>query len=314
MIITGPTGAIGIALIQQLIENEIEVMAICHQGSERINRIPQSNRVKVIECNLDAIKDLPEILKGDYDVFYHFGWACTIGDSRNNIGAQLKNIQYTIDAAETAKELGCRKFIGAGSQAEYGRYKGTLDSTTPTFPENGYGIAKLCAGQMSRIRCEQLGMAHIWTRILSVYGPCDGDQTMIISMIRQMLKRQRPSCTRGEQIWDYIYSKDAANAFYLLGLMGQNKKTYCIGSGKCRPLSDYIKIMRDTVEPQLEIGFGDIPYGEKQVMYLCANIDDLKKDTGFEPKYSFEEGIAETVKWVKEVVTYEKNKRNDSLL
>ncbi len=59
-------------------------------------------------------------------------------------------------------------FIGAGSQAEYGRVEGKLNSQVPAFPENGYGMAKLCAGQMTRIQCESWE-SDIWTRILSVY-------------------------------------------------------------------------------------------------------------------------------------------------
>ena len=82
-----------------------------------------------------------------------------------------------------AKTARCQVFIGAGSQAEYGRVEGVLTAQTPCFPENGYGMAKLCAGQMSRVECQTLGMAHIWTRILSVYGPHDGPATMILSLI-----------------------------------------------------------------------------------------------------------------------------------
>lgn len=300
-IITGPTGAIGIALIQMLMEHDVEVTAVCHCGSSRISRIPVSDKVRIVECDLDQIRILPEILEHDYEVCYHFAWACTIGDSRNNIDAQLKNIQYTIDVVEVVKALGCRRFIGAGSQAEYGRYEGVLNNETPAFPENGYGIAKLCAGQLSRIRCEQLGVDHIWTRILSVYGPCDGENTLVMSMIAQLLKGERPLCTKGEQIWDYIYSKDAANAFYLLANQGKSGKIYCIGSGKGVPLAEYIKAIRDYVDPAQEIGFGEVPYGEKQVMYLCADTDDLMKDTGFHPSYSFEQGIKETIAWVRQM-------------
>lgn len=70
-------------------------------------------------------------------------------------------------------------FVGAGSQAEYGRVNHALTPDTPCFPENGYGMAKLCAGQMSRVECEKLGLVHIWPRILSVYGPYDGKNAMI---------------------------------------------------------------------------------------------------------------------------------------
>lgn len=296
-IVTGPTGAIGIALIQELLEQGVKVTAVCHRGSERINRIPESDMVQIEECNLDELYRLTEILDYDYDIFYHFAWACTVGESRNNIEAQVANLQYTIDAVEVAALLGCKKFIGAGSQAEYGRYEGKLNADVPAFPENGYGMAKLCAGQMSRIRCRQLGIQHIWTRVLSVYGPYDGENTMVISMIRRMLQGERPICTKGEQIWDYIYSRDAAKAFYLLGESGQDGKVYCIGSGQGIPLKEYISTIRKQIDESLEIGFGEVPYRDKQVMYLCADIRELQKDTGFEPEYSFEEGIRETIEW-----------------
>lgn len=306
VIVTGATGAIGIALIEKLMKEDVAVTVICHRNSKRIARIPICDKVDIVECDLDELKTLEQKLSKDYDVFYHFAWACTTGDSRNNIDAQIKNVQYTIDAVEVAKNLGCRCFIGAGSQAEYGRYQGKLNAEVPTFPENGYGIAKLCAGQMSRIRCEQLGMEHIWTRVLSVYGPNDGMNTMVMSLIDQLLDGKKPSCSKGEQIWDYLYAKDAAQAFYLLGDKGKSGKTYCVGSGQGRPLKEFINEIRDEINPAMEIGFGDIPYSENQVMYLLADISDLEVDTGFHPQYSFHDGITETIQWVKEVKTNEK--------
>ena len=55
--------------------------------------------------------------------------------------------------------------------------------------------------------------------------------------------------------------------------------------------------IRDAAAPGAEIGFGEIPYQEKQVMYLCADISDLEKDTGFAPRVTFAEGIEKTVDW-----------------
>lgn len=300
VIVTGPTGAIGIALIYKLIEQNVYVTAVCHRNSKRINRIPTSDLVDIVYCDLEEISRLPEYVNGSYDAFYHFAWVCTVGDSRNNVGAQLENIQYTIEAVEAAKRIGCSQFIGAGSQAEYGRCNVSLTPTTPTYPENGYGIAKLCAGQLSRIRCQQLGMKHIWTRILSVYGPYDGENTLVMSLVRAFLRGEKPHCTKGEQIWDYIYSKDAANAFYLLGEYGKDGGIYCIGSGQQHKLSEYIYTIRDCIDTQCSIGFGDIPYSDKQVMYLVADISDLIRDTGYQVEYSFQEGIMETIKWCEE--------------
>lgn len=295
-VITGPTGAIGIALISELIRRGIEVTAVVRPDSKRKDRIPVSPLVRIAECDLSQLAILPEIID-KADVFYHFGWDGTFGNSRNNMHGQNLNVKYALDAVEAAEKLGCKTFIGAGSQAEYGRFEGCLKADTPAFPENGYGIAKLCAGQMTRILCEQKGIQHIWTRILSIYGPFDGAGTMVMSTIVKLLQGEKPSCTLGEQMWDYLYSEDAALAMVLLAEKGVGGKTYCIGSGTARPLREYIEAIRNTAAPEAEIGFGEIPYHEKQVMYLCADISELTEDTGFVPRFTFQEGIVKTVNW-----------------
>ena len=301
VVITGPTGAIGMALIKECIARQIEVLAICHKGSKRIRRLPQSPLVQVLELDLQEYQGYqPDKEQPDYDVFYHLAWNGTIGDVRNDMGLQHANIGYALDAVCLAKRLGCHTFIGAGSQAEYGRVEGDLNATTPAFPENGYGIAKLCAGQMTRIACEQMGLKHIWVRILSVYGPYDGDMTMIIGTIRRLLAKEVPEFTKGEQQWDYLYSGDAANAMRLLAEKGKDGKVYCLGSGKARPLAEYIKILRDAVDEKAPLALGVIPYAKKQVMYLCADIEELQNDIGFIPETDFEEGIRRTIAWVKQ--------------
>ena len=87
---------------------------------------------------------------------------------------------------------------------------------------------------------------------------------------------------------------------YLLGEKGVSGKIYCIGSGQTKALSEYVEILRDNISKDLELGFGEIAYAPKQVMHLCADITDLEIDTGFEPKYSFEDGIKETIEWYKD--------------
>lgn len=299
IVVTGPTGAIGVALIEQCINENIEVYALCRKDSRRISNIPQSPLVHIIFCDLQEMSEFNDDQIKGADVFYHFGWAATIGAGRNDMPLQIQNIQYTIDAVHLAKRLGCSVFVGAGSQAEYGRVEGKLNAEVPTFPENGYGMAKLCAGQMSRVECEKLGLKHIWTRILSIYGPYDGDATMITSTIKKLLNGQIPELTKGEQMWDYMYSKDVAKAFVALGDRGVHGKIYCLGSGQVRPLKEYIEILRDKIDVRAKLGFGEIPYAPKQVMYLCADISDLQNDTGFTPQISFEKGIQETIDWIK---------------
>ncbi len=298
-IVTGATGAIGMALIECLEKQGVEVIAIVRPDSVRADRIKESEYVKKVSLGLNELKRLPELVSGKADVFYHLGWDGTTGEARNNVELQNRNVLYALNAVEVADKMGCGRFIGAGSQAEYGRYEGKLNHTVPANPETGYGMGKLCAGHMTRLLCRQKGICHIWTRILSVYGPYDADNTLVTSVIRKLLNGDIPACTKAEQMWDYLYSKDAAKALSLLGLNGKDGKTYCIGSGKAEPLKNYIEIIRQYIDAGLSVDYGAIAYSDNQVMYLCADIEELQKDTGFEPEYTFLQGIEETVNWIK---------------
>lgn len=295
-VVTGPTGAIGTALCRNLAQNGITVYAVCRPGSARTASVPHHENIHTVACDIAQLEKLTQIVPDGADAFYHFAWAHTIGPGRNDMPAQIENVRYTIDAVRAAKALGCSVFIGAGSQAEYGRVEGVLRSDTPCFPENGYGMAKLCAGQMSRVEAKMLDIDHIWCRILSVYGPGDGPSTMISVVIRQLQAGERPKLTAGIQQWDYLYSGDAAKAFRLLALHGVDGKVYPLGSGTARPLSEYVEQLRDAIDPGLSLGFGEVPYGPLQVMHLQADITDLQVDTGFTPEVSFAEGIRMTIK------------------
>ncbi len=299
-IVTGATGAIGTALVSELIQNNIEVLVLCRRESKRSSIIPTHPLVTKKYCSLAEMHCMENRENKNYDVFYHLAWEGTIGNARNDMYLQNQNIEYSLDAVGLANRFGCSLFIGVGSQAEYGRFEGVLKPETPTFPENGYGIGKLTAGFMTREYAHQLGMKHIWVRVLSVYGPNDGAQSLVMSAISKLKSGEVPALTKGEQMWDYLYSKDAANAFYRLGESGNDGKTYVLGSGASRKLSEYIEIIRDAVDPSAELGFGMIPYSDKQVMYLCADISEISNDSGWHPKYSFEQGINEILSYCKD--------------
>ena len=306
VIVTGATGMIGWNLIEYLIGHRIEVLAIVNPNSIRKGCLPKHDLVRVLECDLDNIGTLqPE---GVYDVFFHLGWKGTYGTKREDVILQEQNVRIALEAVELASKVGCSIFVGAGSQAEYGsNYHVKLTGDLPAKPETGYGIGKYMAGLMTRKRCAQLGIRHEWVRILSIYGPGDGSHTMIMSGIEKLLKGAPPQYTKAEQQWDYLYVRDAVEALYLIAKNGVDGKIYCLGSGKTRELKDYIFAIRDAVSPQLQVNIGHLPYNSNQVMYLCADISELCEDTGFVVKTSFEEGIKETIRWVREKDLYEEN-------
>lgn len=302
-VVTGPTGAVGTALCHKLLAEGVEVYAVVRPNSARAAALPAHERLHVVVCDASRLTDLPELLPGvRADAFYHFAWAHTTGAGRNDMPAQILNIQYSVDAVRAAHALGCSVFIGAGSQAEYGRVEGVLRADTPAFPENGYGMAKLCAGQMTRTECAALGVDHVWVRILSVYGPRDGMGSLVSSTVAKLLRGECPDLTEGVQKWDFLYSGDAADALYRCAVSGRSGAVYPLGSGRALPLRQYVEQLRDAIDPALPLGFGKIPYVPLQVMHLEADISDLRRDVGFEPATSFEQGIRKTIEWMKDEI------------
>lgn len=301
-VITGATGQIGTALTKILLQKGIKVIAICRPESERINNLPNDSELQVITCGFSEFDTLEVLVDAPCDAFFHLGWADTFeASSRNDLIPQIQNIKYSVMAVRLASKMQCSVFVGAGSQAEYGRSPYPLTPETPCHPETGYGMAKLCCGQMTRIECTRLGLRHIWPRMLSIYGPEDRAVAMVPSLITNCLKGVPPKMTKGEQLWDYLYSEDAAMALYLMALKGRDGAVYPLGSGSARPLREYVETICSIVNPDIRPSFGEVPYSATQIMYLCADTCVLKADTGWEPTTAFDAGIRQTLAWMQSV-------------
>lgn len=289
IIVTGATGCVGSAVIRRALVKDISVTCIVHKGSKRLSNLPVDDRVKIVECNLSDYSSLD--VQGEYDAFIHLSWEKTFGASRDDAEAQTRNIQYTLDAVHLAHRCGCKVFVGAGSQAEYGVQDVALTSDLPVKPESGYGIAKYAAGKLSSMLCKSFGIRHNWVRILSVYGPNDGENTLISYVIRELKAGRSPELTKCEQMWDYLYTDDAADAILAITEKGKDGKTYPLGSGKGRRLSEYVEDIRKIVNPSVDVRYGAKDYYPHQPMHLVADIRELKIDTGWCPKTLFTQGI-----------------------
>jgi nucleoside-diphosphate-sugar epimerase len=280
---------LGIALIKQCVLNSVKVNAIVKPGSLKLNRLPKSNLITLFECDINNLPDLD--IKGKVDLFYHIAWSNVDKDGRNSCEKQFCNIKYTLDAINLAQKIGCKKFIGTGSQAEYGRVSIPLNGSVPVNPETAYGIAKYTAGKFCQIECERLQIKYNWIRVLSVYGSNDKDGTLIQTFMDSCRNNKPMALSSCTHIWDYLYEEDAGRALFAIGLKGIDDKTYCLGSGVGKPLKEYLEIMKDIINPDYIPQYGTVPYSKDSVTYLCADISELSADTGWRPEVSFEEGI-----------------------
>ena len=178
IVVTGATSMIGVATIEECLRNNIEVIAITRRNSKNMYRLPSNKNLQVIEKNLDELASYtPKNISAD--VFYHFGWAKTSHEGRMDIAAQELNIRHTLDAVRLAKKFNCKKFIFAGSQAEYGLSDKPLNRETSIKPITPYGVSKYAAGKLAEILCNDLNINFVEVRILSIFGTNDSPSTLI---------------------------------------------------------------------------------------------------------------------------------------
>ncbi len=300
IVVTGATSMIGMALIQECIENHVEVLAIIRKNSVHLGRLPKSELLHICEWNLDELNAFPEPSEA-YDVFYHLAWDYTSKEYRDSPLFQEKNIKYTLEAVKLAVQMGCQKFIGAGSQAEYGKLVQAISPDTPVNPDTAYGIAKYAAGRLSEKLCSQYSICHIWGRIFSVYGRYDNENTMLSYGINQFLKGEPARFSKATQMWDYLHERDAGKMFFQMGQYGEKSGVYCIASGEARPLKEFILQMKECFGQEAVCEFANKPHSE-EVYGIQADISTFVKEIGYRPQVSFQEGIQDMIQYKRQVL------------
>lgn len=266
-VVSGASSFLGSGLIEKLICENVKVYALCRLNSSFIWRLPKNPLVIPVEYELSRL-DLVE-LPEKCDVFYHFAWSTA---DKNDFYLQNLNVKYTLDGLHLAKKLGCSRFLFAGSQAEYGLANVPLDETVPCFPVTGYGMAKLCAGQMAQGESKKLGISFIWTRILSVYGEND-NPTTLYSYLRQCFRENIvPELTSCEQIWDYLSIEACSEQLWRLTESEVVAPITVVGSGIGRPLKDFVLDWKKEFSANSEILFGVKEQNQDTPSLLVKNL------------------------------------------
>lgn len=303
ILLTGATGFIGSYVLRRMLadagEHEVAVL-VRSRGSNlwRINPILDS--ATVIEGDIAHLKFAePAIAAFEPDAVVHLAWS-GVGNAARNDPKQADNVGPTLDLVHLASRVGASRFVGVGSQAEYGPTEGPIGVETPTRPTTVYGLSKLCTWMLASRLCHEYQMQFAWMRVFSTYGPMDDPAWMIPYLILKLLDRERPALTAAEQRWDYLYVADAAEAIYRAAVHPNAVGVYNLGSGQSLPLRAIIEAIRDLIDRELELGFGEVPYRLDQVMHLEADIAKLRDDLGWAPHVVLGEGLRRTVEWYRE--------------
>lgn len=296
ILVTGASGFVGAATAQRLVEDGHDVAVLLRSTSDprRIGNV--LDRLTVIRGDMMEIA-ASQAAVGAFgpDTVVHLAWNSVKGVDRNS-PRQIENVSNTIALYELVTQLGCRRFIGLGSQAEYGPAGRQLDEAAPTRPTTLYGAAKLSTYLMLDRLAASQNVSFAWVRLFSSYGPGEAPNSLIPYMILHLLSGQRPSLTKGEQMWDYIHVEDAAAAIASL-VENPASGPFNLGHGDAQSLRSIFTKVRDLIDPALKLGFGEIEYQPDQVMYLEADISALSAATGWHPIIPLDQGLQETVEY-----------------
>ncbi len=292
VIVTGANGFIGSSLVKKLVEKEVYVLAIGLSFTE--SRLPKSRYITKIETALEDVRALQmKIPSDEYDAFYHFAWQGVNGPDKADTAIQLKNAQMTLNCATLAKNLGCKKFLCAGTIAE--QAANSLPYLEKTSDGMMYGVMKHCTRLMLEAYCKNIGLRFVWMQFSNIYGPGNKTGNLVSYTIGEMIEGREATFGPALQPYDFIFVEDLINAVLLLGEKKTSKNCYFIGSGEPRILKEYL----------FEIGK---QYGREDLIKVGIRQDDgivysmdifdissLVSDIGNYVSVSFSEGIKYTL-------------------
>ena len=299
-VVTGATSFIGINLLNRLLTEGYEVTGIIRPNTSKRDLLPSHPGLAVKELDLSNYNCLSDTLTHRPDVFFSLAWNGTRAPHRDDYDLQYWNYKYSIDGLKSILSTGCKKVITAGSQAQYGVYNQKITEETPELPITEYGKHKLKFYREAKVICESMGVSLKEPRFFSVYGPHDFEDTMIISIIKLMISGKPCPLTQGIQMWDFLYIKDAVEAIIYLAQVQCTDGVYNLGSGIAKPLKEYLYEMRDILSSKSELLFGEVQYPKTGMVSIEPDISKIINQTGWYPKVSFEEGVLEILKSLKE--------------
>lgn len=293
LFITGATGFIGTSLIKKMCEDK-DIYALALPGE--VDKLKNFPNINIIEGNLENIDSIIEIMQGiGIDTIYHLAWIGVSTEYKNNFEIQSKNIQVSMNVMKLAHNCKCKRVIATGSISEYAYYDGKIDGTQLPAPCDVYSATKVAVHTYCDLFARQNDINFNWVLIPSIYGPGRNDSNLITYCIKKLLLGEKPSFTKLEQQWDYIYISDLVQALIQIGENAKGNTVYPVGSGQVRKMSEYVEIIKNSINPNAELGIGDLPYKTSRIDNAIVDIKKTTEDTGYIPQVIFEEGIQKTI-------------------
>ncbi len=287
VIVTGAAGFIGYSLTKALSLKGYKVFALVRPGSLHNARLVDLQGVEVIALDINEIALLKKKISERPLALIHLAWS---GDrhNRNDFDIQRLNIDESLSIVRIANEVGCKRIMFAGSQAEYGITTAVQDENSPLKPFTAYGATKVAMCYLTKCYSQNYGLEWIWCRIFSLYGLYEASDSMLPMLIGKLKKNEQVMLSSCRQNWDYLHVADAADAMIELMERGRAGEIYNIANGKYRQLRDFVETVKEVMHSESVIIYGCNP---DPFVSLQPSVDKIRNDTGWKPKIEFQQGI-----------------------
>lgn len=293
VLITGATGFIGRWVGQSLEKRGFEVHGVTSKSLVEAGRcMPHLHRVNIHDSqDLDAI-----VARVRPTHLLHLAWVTTPGvywttpENYDWVGASLNLMR-------AAARHGCRRVVMAGSCAEY-EWSGGLcsEDKTPLRPATIYGTCKHALAQMLDAFGRHDQVSTAWGRIFFLFGPHEHPQRLVPSVVRAILEGRPAECTHGNQVRDFLYSADVADAFAAL-LDSPAEGPVNIGSGEPIRLRDLVTCIAENMGRADLVRLGACPAPPDEPLKLIPDITRLREEVGWTPSETLNSGLEKTISW-----------------
>lgn len=287
-IITGATGLVGRAVARCLVAKGIDVLCVGRRPlvPEEVEAL-FGGSVPYVSVEMQCVQDLSARLEsigwspGDECVFYHFAWGGALKLTDGIFSEQLSNAVYAANAVKAGKQLGCTKFVNAGTMEEthIGNHIVAKTSAGYKSAQTNYGLSKIACRDICSMVAYLEKIDYLHTR-MSV--PLDvelkGD-SYVASALKKIVGGESYEVPLNERFFDVVSLDDVARAFLLIGQSGTNKADYFIGTGKPTTLRHFFNSFQRRMSGAPEEGALPMPPDVLEQF----SVAQLRQDTGFEP-------------------------------
>ena len=311
VLVTGADGFIGSHLTEELVKSGEKVTAFCLYNSFGtlgwIDTLPKEIRSE-IEIFTGDVRDpngVRTAMRGQQRVF-HLAALIAIPFSYHSPDSYVDtNIKGTLNVLNAARELGTERVMVTSTSEVYGTAQYVpIDEKHPFQGQSPYSATKIGADRLAESFYRSFDLPVTIVRPFNTYGPRQSGRAVIPTIISQLLAGQQEihlgklSPTR-----DFNFVKDMAHGFMAIAdcpaAIGQELN---IATGEEHSIGDLANELIAQINPNAKIVCEEerLRPEKSEVNRLLGDSTKMRALTGWKPEYTFEQGLAETVAWIRD--------------